>query len=273
MKLVIKLALCILCIVFLGQCKKETDFNVHITDINFLNALIDLGVDENADSIISLNEAERITSLYISDVNISDLSGIEAFVNLDTLYCKFTKLTRLDLSNNRALKLLECGSNKLTSLNVLNNNALVWLDCSENELSGINVSKNISLKCFYCYANQLSGLDVSKNTALIWFSCANNYLTRLDMSKNTALRLFSCDNNNVSNLNVSNNTALTALCCSSNQLTDLDISKNISLERIEIEEMPSLTKVCVWQVPFPPAGVEIFTENSPNVYFTKECSK
>jgi len=40
-----------------------------------------------------------------------------------------------------------------------------------------------------------------------------------------------------------------------------------------IQEMPSLYKVCVWQTPFPPDGVSVVYEGSPNVYFTTDCSK
>jgi len=36
--------------------------------------------------------------------------------------------------------------------------------------------------------------------------------------------------------------------------------------------MPSLYKVCVWEMPFPPAFVDVYTENSPNVYFTTDCT-
>jgi hypothetical protein len=32
--------------------------------------------------------------------------------------------------------------------------------------------------------------------------------------------------------------------------------------------MPSLSKVCVWEIPFP---VTFDTTNSPNVYFTNDC--
>jgi len=42
---------------------------------------------------------------------------------------------------------------------------------------------------------------------------------------------------------------------------------------LELKDMPSLYKVCVWEMPFPPSGVEVFTSNSPNVYFTTDCSK
>jgi hypothetical protein len=45
---------------------------------------------------------------------------------------------------------------------------------------------------------------------------------------------------------------------------------NRSLEEIEIENMPTLSEVCVWSTPFPPAGVQVKKAGSPNVYF-KDC--
>jgi hypothetical protein len=36
--------------------------------------------------------------------------------------------------------------------------------------------------------------------------------------------------------------------------------------------MPSLNKVCVWTIPFPPAGASADTTGSPNVYFTMNCN-
>jgi len=36
--------------------------------------------------------------------------------------------------------------------------------------------------------------------------------------------------------------------------------------------MPSLNKVCVWEMPFPPAGVSVSTTDSPNIYFTTDCN-
>jgi hypothetical protein len=37
--------------------------------------------------------------------------------------------------------------------------------------------------------------------------------------------------------------------------------------------IPTLYKVCVWEMPFPPTEVAINMEGSPNVYFTTDCSK
>ena len=84
-------------------------------------------MDTNGDSIISPAEAEVITSQDVTDQNIADMSGIELFVNLDTLYCYFNQLTRLNVSNNTALKVLWCGRNRLTNLDISTNTALTFV--------------------------------------------------------------------------------------------------------------------------------------------------
>jgi len=63
------------------------------------------------------------------------------------------------------------------------------------------------------------------------------------------------------------------LYCGGNQLSNLDISNNDKIWRLKINDIPSLYKVCVWVVPFPPLIIfELNTTNSPNVYFTTDCA-
>jgi len=71
---------------------------------------------------------------------------------------------------------------------------------------------------------------------------------------------------------------LEVLICKGNQLTSLDISNNHEFGsgwncNLDIRDMPSLTKVCVWVIPFPPEGLNLCSDGSPNVYFTTDCSK
>jgi len=82
-----------------------------------------------------------------------------------------------------------------------------------------------------------------------------------------------CHSNQLSALEISNNTALEWLRCNDNYLTSLDISNNIALQGITLSNTPSLYQVCVWEMPFPPSGVSVDTTDSPNVYFTTDCSK
>jgi len=204
-ELFLLLTLTILC----TQCDKISR-KVNIPDAEFLNVLIDRGVDTNGDGLISYAEAEAIQCLCVSEEWITDMTGIEAFINLDTLECSNNYLMNLDVSDNAALIILRCGGNQLTRLSVSNNAVLTILRCG---------------------GNQLTSLDVSDNAAL------------------------------------------TILRCGGNQLTSLDVSNNAALEELYISNMPTLFEVCVWTMPFPPEGVDLRMEGSPNVTFTTECSQ
>ena len=78
--------------------------------------------------------------------------------------------------------------------------------------------------------------------------------------------------NQLTSLDVSNNTALGGLNLSNNQLISLDISNNIDLRGVQLNDMPSINEVCVWEMPFPPDGVDVDVTNSPNVVFTTDCT-
>lgn len=299
MKPIIRLLLFLLMVVFFSYCKKDDPKpEVNIPDNNFLNALIKLGVDTDGDSKISPAEAEAITYLDVSGTYetpgmIENMEGIEAFINLDTLNCSYNQLTTLDISKNTALVLLNCGSNQLTVLDVSNNTALINLYCWDNQLSTLDVSNNTALRLLSCKSNPLSYLDISNNTILKWLYCARNQLTSLDVSNNTALEMLFCPHNQLTTLDLSNNIVLISLLCDRNQLTTIDVSKNIALTiffcfsnqlttldvsvctaliDLNLHDMPSLYKVCVWEIPFPPAGVSVDTTDSPNVYFTIDCN-
>jgi len=123
-------------VVLLSQCEKdELNPIVTIPDNNFLSALINLGVDTNGDGIICSQEAEAITFLDVKHKSIADMTGIEAFVNLERLECGGNQLSKLDVSNNTALTELYCWRNQLTALDVSNNTALTVLDCWRNQLT------------------------------------------------------------------------------------------------------------------------------------------
>ena len=129
--------------------------NVNIPDVNFKAYLVGFGsINTNGDTEIQVSEAAAFNgAIYCFNLNISNLTGIEAFTALTSLFCGNNQLTSLDVSKNTALTDLECDRNQLTSLDVSKNTALTWL---------------------YCGANQLTSLDVSKNTALTELSCEDN---------------------------------------------------------------------------------------------------
>ena len=123
----------------------------------------------------------------LSDKNISNLTGIEKFADLEYLECQYNKLTILDVSNNAVLRSLYCENNQLTSLNIVDNTSLSVLHCEYNQLTNLDVSNNDSLVYLNCFVNQLTSLDVTNNSGLISLICGYNQLASLDVSNNINL--------------------------------------------------------------------------------------
>jgi surface protein len=205
-----------------------------ITDANFEQALIDLNIDSDGvvNGQILTTDISSITSLDIADKNISDLTGIEDFTALESLFCASNLLTSLDVSLNTNLTELSCSSNQLSTLNVSLNTSLAALYCHGNQLPNLDVSQNTRLTYLSCHSNQLTGLNVTQNTALTTLFCENNQLISINVTQNTALADFRCYSNQLSSLNVTQNTGLTYLSCYSNQLTSLDVTQNTILESL-----------------------------------------
>lgn len=117
-----------------------------------------------------LPPAKQLKYLYIGGANITDLTGIEGFTNLETLSCSNNKLSQLpELPKN--LTFLECRNNQLTKLPTL----------------------PVTLSTLYCSYNSLTELPPLPN-ALQSLSCDNNNLRKLPSLPSKLTSLF-CNQN------------------------------------------------------------------------------
>jgi len=153
----------------------------YVPDDKFEQALIDLGYDTTLDDSVLTANISGVTSLDVSNKEISDLTGIEAFTALTYLDCSANQLTSLDVSNNTALIQLSVWQNQLTSLDVSKNVALERLTADNNKLTSLDVTNNIHITNLGCYDNQLTSLDLSQNTKLKVLYSSENQLTSLNM--------------------------------------------------------------------------------------------
>ncbi|WP_052825879.1 T9SS type B sorting domain-containing protein [Neotamlana nanhaiensis] len=205
----------------------------YIPDPNFEQALIDLGYDTlPLDSFVLTANISSITNLDIAEKNISDLTGIEDFINLTNLDCSLNQITSLNLSANTLLTELYINDNQLTTIDVSALAALKIFWCFSNNINQLQVNNNPNLISLVCWNNNLTTLNVSNNTALTVLVCEENNLTNLDISQNSALNRLQCGNNLLNNLNLLNNTNLSYLACENNQLTTLDASQNTALKTV-----------------------------------------
>ena len=208
--------------------------NTYVPDDKFEQALIDLGYDTTLDdSVLTANISGVTGMLNVSNKQIADLTGIEAFTALTELNCQDNQLTSLDVTANTALTLLRVYDNKLTSLDVTKNTALIELDVHSNLLTSLDVSNNTALINLDCSHNKLTSLDMSNNTVLEALHAQDNQLTSLDVTANTTLLELELQTNKLTSLDVSKNTALTYLDCYGNYLTSLDVTANTALTHLE----------------------------------------
>ncbi|QOG02970.1 T9SS type A sorting domain-containing protein [Flavobacterium sp. MDT1-60] len=212
-----------------------------IPDPIFENELIESGIDKDGKNGKVLTASIRnITSLTAIDLvnKVTDLTGIEDFSSLVDLHIYHGAITKLDVSKNLKLKILDMADNKVSTLDLSKNTALETLSCGSNNLTQLIVANNTALTELSASNNQLTSIDVSKNKALTKLSLGTNQLTNIDITANTALTSFDIYKNKVTSIDVSKNTALTTLGVSDNLLSSIDLSKNTTLTTLSLSNNP-----------------------------------
>ncbi|WP_299130480.1 hypothetical protein [uncultured Winogradskyella sp.] len=137
-----------------------------ISDSNFEQALIDLGFDNELDGSILTSSAEVVDELIIDDKNISDLSGLQDFINLYNLSANGNNLSSVNVSSNTQLKFIFLDDNSLDAINVQNLPELEKLSLSNNMISVLNVDNIVTLQQLMVDGNSISQINVSTNTNL-----------------------------------------------------------------------------------------------------------
>lgn len=212
-------------------------------------------INTNSDGEIECDEASAYNGyINVSNQNISDLTGIEAFTALQQLTCSSNQLTTLDLSSNTALTDLNCGSNQITSINVTGLTNLTSLDARANQFSSIDVSTNTALTYLDVENNpNISSLDVTNNTAMQVLVTQATNISSLNVSAMPNLSALGAGFGPLSSIDVTHNTQLLQLNLNSAQLTSLDLSnnpliqglglQNNQLTSIDVSNMPSLVQL------------------------------
>lgn len=218
-----------------------------IPDANFEQELITQGIDTEGtlDGQLLTADAQSIGGLNVANLSISDLSGIEDFINLTSLFCGFNNLTSLDVSSlpllsslncqnnqitsldvsvNMNLSLLYCGANGMVTLNVTNLSDVYFIECSGNNISTLDLTGLSNLQTLLCSQNNIGSLDLSSAIILEQLICSDNNLSSLDISGNNALESLEFNNNNVSMINFGSITSLQYFNGGNNLLASLDLS-------------------------------------------------
>ena len=211
--------------------------NTYIPDNNFEQELINLGYDTGViDNFVPTANINTITSLNISNLAISDLTGIEDFLALEELDAGQNLLTTVDFSQNLALTRLELDANNIASLDIRSLSLLEYLIINGNPISNLDITQNLALDTLFCSNNNFTTtIDTSQNLVLKNFNCSNNAITSLDLSNNTALEDLNCSFNQMAVLNITQNLLLDSLSASHNLLTNIDTTQNTLLTYLYLD--------------------------------------
>lgn len=221
----------------------------YVPDDHFEQELIDLGYDDVLDDFIQTSHIDTITHLNLVLRGISNLTGIEDFVDLIVLDCQSNYLSDIDLSHMPNLLQFNCFGNQLTELDISQNTHLTELYCSGNQLTSLDVSQNSDLFILHCAYNAIENLNVSQNPVLLVLYAPGNVLTNLYTYGAVSLNHLDCSWSSVTRLDVSSNVNLTELDCQFSQLTCLNVANgnnenfnffwpgsNLNLTCIEVDD-------------------------------------
>lgn len=226
---------------------------VNIPDPNFLQALLSaspsnmiatninqqlMKIDVNDDQIIQASEAAAVHRLYLENKNISDLTGIQSFFNVEELIISWNHFTTLDISALQNLYYLSCSNGDITNLSINGLQLLEGVSCVGNaNLTTVSLTNLPVLQSIQFLTNPIfSEFNVQNLPELKYFQFRNNYVSSLDLSSCGALTTIDCSDSGLQSLNLSGLTNITSLDCSNNELTILDLTSASALVLLKCKQ-------------------------------------
>ena len=218
-----------LLILISGICNAQI---VNIPDANFKAKLLEsdptntiayafgnggyIKIDANDDGEIQLSEVSIITTLKITDSQVSDLTGIENFINLKTLSCFNNTINNFNVN----------GLSSLSSIMVNSNDSLNTI---------FNFSNLPSLTSFSFNYSNITSLTINNLPNITGVSCFNNNnMTDLNLIQLSSLNRIDADECNVSNLSITNSPLITYLSIQNSNLSSIIINSFPLLKTLRI---------------------------------------
>lgn len=201
---------------------------INIPDTNFKNKLLQASasnniaggdvIDTNTNGQIEISEAQQITYLNVIVSNISDLTGIEYFINLQQLLIQYNSISTINLSSLSNLVGFSCEYNNFSSINLTGLSNLQGLICNNNQITNLSFNGLNNLNNVVCNNNQISTLDFTTNPLLKKLRCSNNNLASINL-KNSINHDFS--NVNFNDCWKTGNPNLATICVDASELASV----------------------------------------------------
>lgn len=193
--------------------------------------------------VIDFSREKSLLVKLDNSKEVTNLKGIEHFVNLKRLVCSGNTIPQIDLSSNVNLETLIANGCELKLLDVSQNTNLVRLECNNNLLYTIDLKGNPNLEKLDINKNKVAAIDLSGCTKLKYLACSGNTLTTLDVSNNKTLESIDCSSNKLTELSFVNNVDLVDVVCANNNLTSVDLQNGRDINYLDCTKNKNLAYV------------------------------
>lgn len=166
------------------------------------------------------------------NITALDLSGA---TKLSRIQVGNNKITRLDVTHNPMLTGLYAENNNINELRMRQNNALRVIDLHQNQIMGtIDCSQMKNLSKVDVANNKLTKLLLPRHEVLHTVDCGGNMLTQIDVEGCSGLDELNCWGNKISSLSLKGLTALTELFAYENQITEVNTRECTKLKTLNL---------------------------------------
>lgn len=199
-----------------------TQTTVVYDDIGRSGAIGD--VDINNDGEIDMQEAQSVEHLFIEDgTGVNELSGLEHFVNLQSVFLKRFEISEFSFHSFSVLKQFEIEKFKTPKLNIANLDSLKAVSIATGEIDSIVLQNNPQL--------------------LIMLMRTSGIINDIYLSDLPRFESVQAGFNGIESIRFRNTPILSELNLRNNLLEELDCSKLPELEIVSCQENPSLKEL------------------------------
>ncbi|UPT72240.1 MAG: T9SS type A sorting domain-containing protein [Flavobacterium sp. JAD_PAG50586_2] len=241
-------------------------------------------IDSNNNGEIEQSEALLIVGLRIDGSNISDLTGLEYFHNLDGLVASNNPLTTFSQNGMPNLHDLILENGNLTSIDFSGYTSLWQLHIVNNSLTSLSLSSFTHLSYLDCANNNLTTIDITGCSELTGIILSNNQLTTITFPTLTNFDLgipIDLDNNLFETITAPNIRVGLFHCSNNPNLRYLNLKESTHVEfgsgsgdyftnTYFFTNCPQLEYVCVREEDL--ADTQAYISSYPNCHVNTYCS-
>lgn len=254
-----------------------TNPNLETLTLKKLPKLSDLNCSYTGVKKLILEDLPELTELNctyteISELDVSNLTGLEVLYAGKDATDKSEEscpLEKIVLGNHPNLKGLYCSYTKIPSLDLseCTNTETLTLDGNKN-LTSLDITRLAKLKRFSCKKSAINKLDLSRNSALKDLDCSNTKLNTLDVSNNPAIQMLDCSYTDIGELELSNLKELTFLSIAHTDIKGLSLASDLKPSDTFLLDGKRYTNtLLIWTAGTALASVHVQTDG--RIYYTE----